>query len=72
MKFTGFEIQAEVYITRSFCECGEELKEVSDGWLSSALFCPKCENVYQIKRIKVPKSKITKKYLEQCRKEISK
>lgn len=70
MIFEGFEIHAEPYIRKAICKnCRGEMTEVSNGWLSSALFCSKCEKVYCLKLVKVPDSKITKEYLEQCRKE---
>ena len=70
MKFEGFDIHATPFIIESYCECGSNLVEVSNGWLSSALFCVKCENVYVIKKIKLPKTKVTKEFLNQCRFEI--
>lgn len=71
MMYDGFRIYATEHITEAYCkDCGTELREVSNGLLSKSLYCPKCENVYQIKLTKIPKNKITKKYLEQCRKEI--
>ena len=70
MKFDGFEIHAEPYLNDAYCECGEKLHEVSNGWISRAFFCAKCENVYLIKKVKVPKKKITKEFLQQCKFEI--
>jgi hypothetical protein len=52
-----------------YCKCGNKLYEVSNGLLGKAWFCKKCENVYLLELRKVPEKKITKKYLEQCRKE---
>lgn len=70
MKFNNrFRIVAEPYITEAYCNCGQELKTVSNGLLASALFCPKCEAVYQLKLIRVPKKQISDEYLEQCRRE---
>lgn len=66
----GFKIHATPHIHEAQCKCGNELKEVSNGWLSSALFCPKCENVYVIKKVKVSKSKLSKEFLNQCRFEV--
>lgn len=68
----GFQIAAMPYIHKAYCRCGETLKEVSNGLLGRAMFCPKCEKVYCLKLVKVPDSKITKEYLEQCRKEAQK
>ena len=38
--------------------------------MSRALYCPKCENVYILKKIKVPVKKITEEFLKQCRFEV--
>jgi len=70
MIFDGFEIHFFERITDANCECGNRLTEVSNGWISAALFCTKCENVYILKKIKLPKKKITKEFLTQCRFEI--
>jgi len=72
MLFKGFKIHATPFIEDAYCKCGEELKMVSNGLLSSALYCPKCEKIYELKLIKVPGDKISKEYLEQCRKESQK
>jgi hypothetical protein len=70
MKLGEVEIHAEPYITRAYCKCKEALKQVSNGFLGTAFYCSKCDSVYELKLIKVPKKKISKEYLEQCRKEI--
>lgn len=73
MIFDDFEINAMPFFSSMNCKnCGESLKEVSDGWLSRAFYCPECENVYTLKIIKVSDKKITKKFLKQCREENSK
>lgn len=69
MDGNNYEIHARAFITKAYCKCGTTLAEVSDGWLSKAMYCPKCENVYKLKLIKVPAKRITKKYLLQCRQE---
>ena len=69
MIFKNIEIRAIPTFEKAYCECGKSLKEVSNGLLSSAFYCPECENVYELKLVKVPSKKITKLYLEQCRKE---
>lgn len=69
MKFNGFSLSAEPFIHDAFCECGDRLRQVSNGWLSAALYCTKCENVYMIKKVKLPKKKVTKEFLKQCREE---
>lgn len=68
MIFDGFKIAASPFITDAYCKCGNRLHEVSNGLLSAAMFCPKCENVYLLKLVKLPDKKVTKEFLEQCRK----
>lgn len=68
MKFDKFEIHAAPFICNAYCKCGNDLKEVPNGWLSKALFCPKCESVYQLKLTKVPDKMVNSEFLEQCRK----
>lgn len=71
MKFDGFELHATPHIDRAYCkDCGNGLIEVSNGLLSTALYCPDCENVYTLKLIKVPSKKISAEYIKQCKKEI--
>ena len=72
MIFNKFKINAAPFFCDAYCKCGKELIEVSNGFLSSSLFCQKCENVYEIKMVKVPKKRLSKDYLEQCREEASK
>jgi len=68
MQFDGFEIHASPFFSNAYCrECGENLIEVKNGRLSQAMYCPKCENVYLLKLIKVPQKKITAEFLEQAR-----
>jgi hypothetical protein len=69
MLFKNFTIFAIPHITDAYCQCGETLKEVSDGLLGIAFYCPKCENVYRLKLVKVSKNKISKEYLKQARAE---
>lgn len=63
----GNIIRAEPVIQDAYCKCGNLLSEVPDGFLSSAWYCKKCENIYTLKLVKVPIQKITKGYLEHCR-----
>ena len=70
MIYAGFEIHSTEHIYDAYCECGASLTEVSNGMLSTALYCEKCENVYVIKKVKLPKNKVTKEYLNQCRFEV--
>ena len=72
MIFDNFKIAATPFIHDARCKCGKALIEVSNGWFSISMFCPKCENIYQLKLIKIPDKKINKEFLEQCRKEVKK
>lgn len=72
MQFKNFTIHATPHIAEAHCQCGNKLHEVSNGFLSVALFCPKCEDVYQLKLIKTPKKDISAEFLKQCREEVSK
>lgn len=66
MNFGGFEIHAIPVIERARCRhCRGKCHPVPNGFFEKALFCPKCEIVYQIKMIKVPQ--VPEEYLEQCR-----
>jgi hypothetical protein len=69
MKFKNFTIFAIPHITDAYCQDGERLKEVSDGIFSNAYYCPKCESVYTLKLVKVPKNKVSEEYLKQAREE---
>lgn len=74
MKFQDFSIHASPFISEAYCrdrECRAGLVEVSNGWLSVALFCPKCESVYELKLIKVTPSKVSQDFLTQAREEVS-
>ena len=68
MIFNNFELHATPFISNASCKCGQELKQVSNGFFSFVLYCPKCENIYKMKMVKIPKKKISKEFLEQCRK----
>jgi len=67
MIFNNFKIRATPHIYEAHCKCGEELIEVDNGWVSTAYWCPKCNSVYVPKLIKLPKNKVTKEFLKQCR-----
>ena len=70
MKYDNFNITAQPYITEAYCNnCSGELVEVSNGWFSSAMFCPKCERVFVLKLIKAKDKDINEAFLEQARKE---
>jgi glycyl-tRNA synthetase alpha subunit len=70
MLYDNFKIGASPFIHDAYCKCGHVLVEVSNGFLSTAMFCEKCENVYQLKLVKTPASKISKEFIEQCKKRI--
>ena len=72
MIFDKFKIAATPFIYDAYCKCGNSLIEVSNGWFSISMFCPKCEKVYGLKLVKIPDKKISKEFLEQCRKEVKK
>lgn len=65
-----FRISADPFITDAYCECGADLKEVSNGWFSRAMFCPKCHNVYELKLIKFAKNKINADFIKEAIEEI--
>jgi len=67
MVYNNFSLVAFPHIQDAYCKCGETLREVSNGFLSTAMYCPKCENIYQLKLVKLPASKITAKFLKLCR-----
>jgi len=71
MMFEGFGVSAIPFVHDAYCKCGVKLKEVSNGLLSKAMYCPKCENVYLLKLVKEPKKKISKEFLNQCREEVT-
>ncbi len=70
MKADGCEICATLFLTHGSCKCGESLVQVDNGWLSKAMFCPKCENVYVLKLTKVPNKQVSENFIAQCRKEV--
>jgi hypothetical protein len=67
--FNNFQIGATPYIHHAYCKCGETLREVSNGLLSKAMFCPKCESIYMLTLRKVPSKLITKDFMKQCKEE---
>jgi uncharacterized Zn finger protein (UPF0148 family) len=70
MLFNDFRVVSTHRIVDAKCkDCGQELKEVSNGLWSSAMFCPACESVYVVKLIKVNKKKVSEEFLQQARKE---
>lgn len=69
MHFDKFRISAIPFIHDAHCRCGTTLKQVSNGFLSVAMYCPKCEAVYALRLIRVPKKQIGKKFLAQARRE---
>ena len=70
MRSHEYRLLAKIVIADVYCkECHNLLVEVRDGWFESALFCPKCKNVYALKLTKIPNKKISKEFLEQAEKE---
>ena len=69
MIFENFQIAATPFIHHAYCKCGESLIEVSNGLLSKVMYCPKCENVYQLKLIKISDRKLNQDFIDQCRQE---
>lgn len=67
MIYDGFKLAATPFIADAYCKYGHRLVEVPNGLMSSVLFCPKCEDIYQLKLVKIPKAKITEEFLQQCR-----
>lgn len=68
MQYDGFSVVASPHIINASCKkCHGTLKEVDNGWLSTAMFCPKCESVFILKLIKMPNKKISEDFLKQCR-----
>lgn len=65
-----FRLEAKPYVTDSYCKCGHFLETVSNGLLSEAMYCSKCDSVYILCLRKLEKKFITKEFLEQCRKEV--
>jgi len=61
----GFKLRATPHIHEAFCKCGEELQEVNNGFLSTAMFCPKCESVYALKLVKVRTDKVPDRFIAQ-------
>lgn len=67
MIFDNFSLRAEPFVQDARCKCGNDLKEVSDGFFSAVWYCPKCENIYQLKLIKTPAKKVSERFLKVCR-----
>ncbi len=73
MKFDNFSVVAIPVLRDASCKnCKTELVEVSNGWFSSAMFCPKCENVYIVKLVKAPDKQVNSAFLENARRESAK
>lgn len=69
MIFEGFKLNAtptisEAYCNNKRCKNRPELHEVSNGFISIALFCPKCHSVYLLKLEKA--KRVSKKFRQQC------
>jgi hypothetical protein len=70
MIFDNFKIAASPFIADAYCKCGNTLHEVPNGFMSIVMYCPKCEDVYQLKLVKMPKSKVSDVFLEQCKNKV--
>jgi len=67
MIFDNFKIAASPFIADAYCKCGNKLHEVPNGFMSIVMYCQKCEDVYQLKLVKMPKAKVPRDFLEQCK-----
>jgi len=72
MIFEGFKIAATPFIHDAYCKCGSYLTEVDNGWFSKAMYCPRCENVYVLKLVKLSNNRVPDKFLKQCREKVKK
>jgi hypothetical protein len=72
MKLNRGRLIAFPAITDAHCDCGNTLKEVSNGFISSAWFCTKCETVYVLELVKVKSKAVTNEFLKQCREDAQK
>jgi len=53
-----FKIRTEYKVHDAYCNCGEELKEISDGWFDSAYICKECKSFYKLKLVKQRKDRL--------------
>lgn len=68
MIYDNFTLRAYPRIVESYCtKCHSDLKEVDNGWLSSALFCPKCESVFVLKLVKLPDAKVSPEWRKRAK-----
>ena len=73
MKFKNFSLRAEPIIQDAYCSnCRGLLTEVPNGLISSVWYCEKCENVYELRLIKIPNGKVSERFLKICREKASK
>lgn len=72
MIYDGFKIAATPFIHDAYCKCGNRLVEVSNGLLSTAMYCPKCQSVYTLRLIKLAAKKVSEEFLQQCREKTKK
>lgn len=71
MDFGDFKIHSIPRIMEAYCkECSKLLEEVPNGWVSVAMFCSKCEAVYELKLVKTPKKKINPEWLKRVKKSL--
>jgi len=68
MIYKNFKIIAYPRVIEASCsKCHTDLREVDSGWVSSALFCPKCESVFVLKLVKVPDSVVNSGWMTRAR-----
>ena len=73
MDYGNFTLTAYPRIVEAMCpKCRHDLKEVSNGWFSSAMFCPKCETAFALKLIKIPDNKVNPKWRDEARQQANK
>lgn len=72
MHFKDFSLSTRPYIYNAYCKCGEDLREVSNGFFNRVLFCSKCHSVYALELVKLPKKTVSKHFIDQCMKEVAK
>ena len=73
MQFVNFSLYAEPFINKATCRvCRGKLTQVPNGFISIAMYCPECENVYTLKLVKVPNKKLNQDFIDMCRDEVRK
>jgi len=78
LQYTNFRIHSTHHVRGGVCKCGKTLEEVTytydDGIYGEtsgmAQYCPKCENVYLLKLVKMPDKDVPEEYLKQFREQM--